>query len=194
MVLINVLSKFGLGNFVPPCCCHPQPGDLIEFDRKLYSHWALYIGEDQVVHVSGESYDIANEGVTVRQSSLEEVAGDSLLRVNNKEVPAKERGLKALETRKIITNARRCVGKVVVHNMLSNNAEHFVTLWRYGVGWSDQVNLMVFSRVALVPEPAGVTDSTVTHTHARSYAKNPRIQKSGFFGENTANPGARFPL
>ncbi len=136
---INVPSKFGLGNFVPPCCCHPQPGDLIEIDRKLYSHWALYIGEDQVVHVSGESYDIAYEGVTVRQSSLEEVAGDSLLRINNKDVPAKERGLKALEPRKIIANARRCVGKVVVHNMLSNNAEHFVTLWRYGVGWSDQV-------------------------------------------------------
>ncbi|CAF4777974.1 unnamed protein product [Rotaria sp. Silwood2] len=35
-----------------------EPGDLIEFNRGRYSHWAVYIGDRQVIHRWGE-----NDGV-----------------------------------------------------------------------------------------------------------------------------------
>lgn len=31
----------------------PQPGDLIEISRKVYMHWAVYVGEGYVVHLVG---------------------------------------------------------------------------------------------------------------------------------------------
>ena len=134
------VTQFGLGNFVPPALISPVPGDLIEFDRTLYSHWAVYIGEgQQVIHVSGENSDIASRNVQARQSLLSEVAKDSLVRINNKAVPAKDRKLKAFDAKKIVANARKCLGKTVLYDMLTSNAEHYVTLWRYGKAWSDQV-------------------------------------------------------
>ncbi len=135
----NKRIQFGLGNFVSPSCINPKPGDLIELDRKLYSHWALYVGDGQVIHVSGESSDIATENVFVRQSSLHDVAGESLVRINNKTVPAKERKLRALDARRIVAHARRSLGRSVQYDMIRCNAEHHVTLWRYGKAWSDQV-------------------------------------------------------
>ena len=137
------VTQFGLGNFVPPSFISPVPGDLLEFDRKLYSHWAVYIGDgQQVIHVSGRTSDISSKDVQVRLSTLAEVAKDSLVRINNKTVPAKDRKLKALEPRKIVANARKCLGKTVLYDMLTSNAEHYVTLWRYGKAWSDQVIIL----------------------------------------------------
>lgn len=134
------VTQIGLGNFVPPSCLYPSPGDLVEFDRKLYSHWAVFVGDGQVIHVSGEKSDIASRNVEVRQSSLAQVAGESHVRINNKSVPAKDRKLKPFEPRKIISNAKKCLGKTLLYDMFKNNAEHYVTLWRYGKAWSDQVN------------------------------------------------------
>lgn len=31
----------------------PQPGDLIEISRALWSHWAVYVGDGYVVHLPG---------------------------------------------------------------------------------------------------------------------------------------------
>ena len=75
----------------------------------------------------------------VRQSSLVQVAGESHIRINNKSVPAKDRKLKPFEPRKITANAKKCLGKTVAYDMFRNNAEHYVTMWRYGKAWSDQV-------------------------------------------------------
>ncbi|RLV62120.1 hypothetical protein DV515_00019653 [Chloebia gouldiae] len=31
---------------------HPNPGDLIEIKRRLYTQWALYVGDGYVIHVT----------------------------------------------------------------------------------------------------------------------------------------------
>ncbi|WAR04919.1 PLAT3-like protein, partial [Mya arenaria] len=31
-----------------------QPGDLVEFDRGMYSHWAVYKGKGRVIHLAGD--------------------------------------------------------------------------------------------------------------------------------------------
>lgn len=33
----------------------PKPGDLIEIFRGIYQHWAIYVGDDYVVHLAPPS-------------------------------------------------------------------------------------------------------------------------------------------
>lgn len=136
-------ESYGLGDFVTASDLKPQPGDLVEIDRTLYSHWALCVGNNQAIHVQGlnkNQIDIPLSGsATVKIGKLIEVCGASPVRVNNKDVPAKERGLKALPSDKVISASKKLVGKTVNYNLLSRNCEHFVTEWKYGKAWSDQV-------------------------------------------------------
>lgn len=116
-------------------------GDIIEIDRLLFSHWAVYIGDGRVIHVcnfktSSPEFQTSSEIV---EEDLKVVAGPSLVRVNNKEVPAMQRNLSSLHPKLIVENAKKCVHEKVSHNVMSLTAEHFVTSCRYGVGWSDQV-------------------------------------------------------
>ena len=119
----------------------PSSGDLIEIDRVIYSDWALYYGNDDVVIVSCEDGKISEQTAEVTLLSLEDFANDSPVRVNNKEVPARTRGLSPLPINDILENASRLIGQKVRYNYLTKNSEHYVTEWRFGHGWSDQVSL-----------------------------------------------------
>ena len=131
-----------LRNFVSPQHLRVQPeqGDLIEIDRKLYSHWAVYVGDGNVVHLSGKQSDIPTDGIAcVQLSTLSNMAKGCVVRVNNKRVPAKERGLLPLPAQVVVDNARKQLGQTFKYDVFSQNSEHYVTLWKYGKGWSDQV-------------------------------------------------------
>lgn len=114
-------------------------GDIVEIDRIIYSHWVLYIGGDDVVHVAGPDSDIPSSQASVIKCKLRDVAGSSLVRINNKLVPARERGFASLPCDVTVSRARGMVGTIVTHNLMTRNSEHFVTSWKYGVCWSDQV-------------------------------------------------------
>ncbi|XP_053389135.1 phospholipase A and acyltransferase 3-like [Mercenaria mercenaria] len=68
-------------------------GDLIEFDRAMgtYSHWAVYVGNGDVIHLSsdpdaGGKFNFAadiNSGNSVRKDKLRSVAGTSDTYRNN---------------------------------------------------------------------------------------------------------------
>jgi hypothetical protein len=112
-----------------------DPGDLLEIDRKLYVHWAVYIGNGEVVHLPESP-----EGTTVvERCSLQAVAQDDVVRVNNKQVHAREKDLTELPSDEVVKRAIECVGQSVPYNIVTSNGEHFVTKLKYGVGWSDQV-------------------------------------------------------
>ncbi|CAE1282929.1 unnamed protein product [Acanthosepion pharaonis] len=134
----------GLRSFCRPADLQVELGDLIEIDRTIYTHWGLYVGDGEIVHVSGPKSDISSSESFVRRSFLKEVAGDCLVRVNNKEVPAKERGLECLTLEEILSRSLNSVGQSVPYNFLTKNVEHYVTEWRYGVGWSDQTKIFDF--------------------------------------------------
>ena len=70
---------------------------------------------------------------------LAELTGGVLVRVNNKRVPAKNRGVTSLKPKTIIQNVSKLIGKNVEYNILTRNSEHYVTEWKYGISWSDQV-------------------------------------------------------
>lgn len=127
-----------------------EAGDLLEFNRGVYSHWAVYIGGHEVVHltglnrrrnqndtrgnfftISGIKYDTA----AVRRESVWNVVRGSRVRVNNdtcRECPVRRVG-------DIIMTALKYAerGEIRYH-MLRNNCEHFATYCRYDRAFSRQ--------------------------------------------------------
>lgn len=119
----------------------PVVGDLLEIDRCLYFHWAIYVGGGEVVHIVGEDgEDLPDSDVAVvRRDKLVNVVGSDKVRINNKEIRAKDRGLTPLDTDQVLANVRSMVGSKVEYNLLTQNVEHYLTEWKYGTSWSDQV-------------------------------------------------------
>ncbi|NXQ39068.1 HRSL1 enzyme, partial [Catharus fuscescens] len=123
--------------------CKPQPGDLIEIDRPLYQHWALYIGDGYVVHVtdqgapfiSGSIASVTTKKAKVKKELLTKVVGNDKWRVNNKY----DRSRTPFPVKEIIRRAERQIGREVEYDVLWNNCEHFVTKLRYGVELCQQV-------------------------------------------------------
>ena len=64
-----------IGPFVPADKLKAEFGDLIEIQRGLYSHWALYTSEGMVIHVTGPDGDIAATEAECRKNTILEVAG-----------------------------------------------------------------------------------------------------------------------
>uniref|UniRef100_A0A674HT37 LRAT domain-containing protein n=1 Tax=Taeniopygia guttata TaxID=59729 RepID=A0A674HT37_TAEGU len=122
--------------------CKPQPGDLIEIDRTGYQHWALYVGDGYVIHVTDEgatsltlsSSSIRATTAKVKKQLLKDVVGNDNWRVNNKY----DHYYTPFPVKKIIQHAEQWVGRVVPYDVLNKNCEHFVTMLRYGEGVSDQ--------------------------------------------------------
>ncbi|XP_054156511.1 phospholipase A and acyltransferase 2-like [Oppia nitens] len=136
---INQL-RLQLGSYRLASELTPELADIIEIDRMLYTHWAIYVGDGQVVDVVGDDdNDLPdNEEAIVRRSLLTDVAGDNYCRVNNKEVPVKERCLQPLPADLVVKEANAMVGSTVDYNLLTRNCEHYLTQWKYGQPWSDQ--------------------------------------------------------
>ncbi|XP_041331565.1 phospholipase A and acyltransferase 1-like [Pyrgilauda ruficollis] len=121
----------------------PQPGDLIEIKRsRFYQHWALYVGDEYVIHVTDEgatsitlsSSSIRSTRAKVKKEPLQNVVENDEWRVNNKY----DRSRTPRPVEEIIQRAEEWVGKEVPYNVLTRNCEHFVTELRYGEGVSEQ--------------------------------------------------------
>ncbi|XP_076015684.1 phospholipase A and acyltransferase 4-like isoform X2 [Genypterus blacodes] len=127
-----------------------MPGDLIEIDRVRFKHWAVCIGNGEVVHLVA-LIDVTNamtdtEG-EVRREHLKDVCGKSFWRVNN------DQGLqnKPRTAAQIVQDALSWVGETVTYNLTTYNCEHFATQMRYGRAVSQQkVTLQVVDGVKKV--------------------------------------------
>uniref|UniRef100_A0A8C3QVA7 LRAT domain-containing protein n=1 Tax=Cyanoderma ruficeps TaxID=181631 RepID=A0A8C3QVA7_9PASS len=124
---------------------HPQPGDLIEIDRPVYQHWALYVGDGYVINTyeGAPSLLVSTTSIFTRKAKvkkrlLKEVVGNNKWRVNNKY----DRSRTPLPVWEIIQCAERCVDREVPYDVLGSNCEHFVTELRYGEGVSGQVRVV----------------------------------------------------
>ncbi|NXU42427.1 HRSL1 enzyme, partial [Drymodes brunneopygia] len=124
---------------------YPKPGDLIEIKRRGYQHWALYMGNGYVIHVttidensppvSAGSVTLVTKRAKVKKELLTKVAGNDDWDIKNMydfyrtPFPMEE----------IIRRAERWIDKEVPYRLLRKNCEHFVTMLRYGEGVSTQV-------------------------------------------------------
>uniref|UniRef100_UPI00358FD02E phospholipase A and acyltransferase 1-like n=1 Tax=Myxine glutinosa TaxID=7769 RepID=UPI00358FD02E len=137
---------------------NPEPGDLIEISRPGYQHWAIYIGNGDVVHLTGNGVGLASSSAssgsvfsgtpTVKKDKLKIVVGVHRYRINNKY----DHRYEPLPAKVIVERALSRVGQDISFSVLSNNCEHFVTLLRYGRPVSQQADRGVEAMsAALVP-------------------------------------------
>ncbi|XP_062596047.1 phospholipase A and acyltransferase 2-like [Saccostrea cucullata] len=128
-----------------------RAGDLLEFNRGWYSHWAVYIGNEEVVHLGG----IDNDGINgtlksnhvfticgktfnkavVKKENFWKVVFDSKVEINN----TKDKKCRPKPAHEIVREALSKLGEIG-YNVLWNNCEHFAAFCRYGVNWSEQAN------------------------------------------------------
>ncbi|XP_066299079.1 phospholipase A and acyltransferase 3-like [Branchiostoma lanceolatum] len=128
-----------------------EEGDLLEFPRSPYSHWAVYVGGQRVIHLSGENDGISDglgnpaKGASISGKMFDkaqimedwfwDVVGDSMVKINNY-----QDGNKIVPSRwEIVERARSRLGEEG-YNVLWKNCEHFATWCRYGEEKSQQVN------------------------------------------------------
>ncbi|NXF13777.1 HRSL1 enzyme, partial [Smithornis capensis] len=123
-----------------------KPGDLIEIKRSIYQHWALYLGDGYVIHLTTldgdasprfvNSPSVARKKAVARKQLLKDVVGNDYWHVNNKY----DSRWTPLPVEEIIQHAESHIDQEVTYFLLGNNCEHFVTTLRYGEGFSGQVS------------------------------------------------------
>ncbi|CAG5115504.1 unnamed protein product [Candidula unifasciata] len=141
-------------------------GDLIEFPRGAYSHWAVYIGNGRVVHLAGEDNDGVDACVKPEHmftvcgakfgkakvciDDFWKVAAGSKARKNN----TKDDKWRPLNPEEVVRNALEKLG-TVGYNLIFSNCEHFAKWCRYGIAKSDQVEQVMTG--AMVGIATGLT-------------------------------------
>jgi len=129
-------------------------GDLVEFKRGLYSHWGVFVGDEQIVHLAGEDNDGIDANIEARhvltvsghrldkacvcKTQFWSVVGNDKALIQND----KDHKWKPLPQHEIVENALKKIGKVG-YNLLYENCEHFAKWCRYGIEKSDQVESVV---------------------------------------------------
>nr|XP_057941965.1 phospholipase A and acyltransferase 4-like [Doryrhamphus excisus]XP_057941966.1 phospholipase A and acyltransferase 4-like [Doryrhamphus excisus]XP_057941967.1 phospholipase A and acyltransferase 4-like [Doryrhamphus excisus] len=154
----------------------PELGDMIEISRGTYQHWALYVGNNCVVHLTrpGKSSELntnryfCRDMAVVLMDKLQEVVGDNYYRVNN----LLDRSYKPRPVRDIVKEALAEVGKVLRYYILSANCEHFVTKLRYGSAMSRQVQRLFFMG------PVGWVTAGILALTGASTSSTPRSNKA----------------
>ncbi|XP_019116183.1 HRAS-like suppressor 3 [Larimichthys crocea] len=122
-----------------------KPGDLIQIFRGTYTHWAVYIGGDEVVHLIPPCSDsdmfnnllmlVDSPKATVRRQKIWDVVRSNRFRVNN----LLDDEYEPRQRRVIVREACSLVGWEMPYCLATNNCEHFVTKLRYGKPESRQV-------------------------------------------------------
>jgi HRAS-like suppressor 3 len=125
--------------------------DIIEIRRSGYNHYAIYVGNGYVLHLSHE-YNLLetvfeNRIGRISRELLTDVTGKDICRVNNKKRSAKRRELEPRELREIKGYLDALENSTIEYNIYSNNCEHIVTQWKFGKAFSDQVQLFVMGCV-----------------------------------------------
>ncbi|XP_074548587.1 uncharacterized protein LOC141806806 [Halichoeres trimaculatus] len=119
-----------------------KPGDLIEFFRLGYRHWAVYVGNDEVVGLTspnegdGVIRNLINGQALVKRESLWSVMGDDDCKVNN----LWDDECEPFAPEVIVGKTLEKEGQVMSYSLLSHNCEHFSTELRYGEAKSKQVH------------------------------------------------------
>ncbi|XP_061164499.1 phospholipase A and acyltransferase 2-like [Saccostrea echinata] len=128
-----------------------RKGDLLEFLRGWYLHWAVYVGNKEVVHLAGIDDDGVNGNsnpshvlsicgkkfnkAVVKRESFWKVVQDSKAKINND----KDRKCRPRPAHQIAEEAFKKIGEID-YNVFWKNCEHFAAFCRYGVNWSVQAN------------------------------------------------------
>lgn len=144
-----------------------NPGDLIEIDRGNYNHWVMFANKCQITgthwcfHVTTTDGDFEKRrammsfvgsvraAASIRKHKLKDIIEDndtgkpSQARINNKLAEAMKKKCAPRPIKKVIEHLEEQKDQTVQYNLKNLNCEHYVTTWKYGAGWSRQVENIV---------------------------------------------------
>ncbi|XP_034419595.1 phospholipase A and acyltransferase 4-like [Cyclopterus lumpus] len=135
-----------------------KPGDLIEIFRGQYQHWAVYIGGNEVVHLTTPNTDcdscssgnmlMALESciAQVKRDKIWDVVCDDRFEINN----LLDDKYEPRDRHVIVREACRMVDLEMKYSAFTWNCEHFVTVLRYGRPESRQVKNAVDVGAAVI--------------------------------------------
>ncbi len=152
-----------------------RPGDVVGVNRGIYEHYAVYIGDDQVIHYSGTGRDMGTD-IRIRQASFSDfVRGNEnyyiLFFEDNIHAPRKiHRHPILLGDDDYLTNQRICneserftlyseeetVERAKArlnekaYNLVLNNCEHFAIWCKTGLSSSFQVERVSINSLRLL--------------------------------------------
>lgn len=104
-------------------------GTHVYVSRKLYTHHGIWLGNDQIVHYTGEPGDVKNAEIAV--TSAEAFLKGGILKVRNYPSP--------FPPAEIVARALIRLGEKR-YNLLWNNCEHFAVWARLGQPKSQQID------------------------------------------------------
>lgn len=133
----------------------PETGSLLRIRRKYgYYHYGIYIGNDQVIHFSGDNSDSVNNShlVSIRQDHLNNfIRGDNLEYLPPIYSPFK--------TKEIISRAEQFKGSKTFfdnpYNFVTNNCEHFARYIFYGK--KDCTQVKTLARILAIATALGAS-------------------------------------
>ena len=137
-----------------------QSGDIIGVKRFLYSHYAVYTGDNKVIHYSGEKGDFIGKK-TVRWGTMEEFLDGKkeffeLVFPEEHNKPDKEKRYEIQNTvyklyspEETVERAKSRLGEDK-YNLALNNCEHFAIWCKTGISESYQVKRVLTGAVKIV--------------------------------------------
>lgn len=137
-----------------------QAGDIIGVKRFLYSHYAVYVGDNTVIHYSGEKGDFVGKK-TVRYGTMNEFLDGKkeffeLVFPQKHQKPDKEARYetqsityKLYSPEETVLRAKSRIGEDK-YNLALNNCEHFAIWCKTGVSESYQVKRVLSGVVKIV--------------------------------------------
>lgn len=124
-----------------------KPGDLVQYRRDLYSHWAVYAGHDKVIHLHGNTEGrFSGVGVLSSNFGLAEVKIDHFWDIlqnsyayrNN----SRDSELTPLTSNEIVFRAYSKIGSDF-YDLFTYNCEHFANWCRYDLPISEQTTRII---------------------------------------------------
>ena len=132
------MSKYGL-----------QVGDLVEFDRIVYEHWAVYVGDNKIVH-----YKKVNEDGEIVHEDIDSYMNECFVLFRH--AKKKKMGIinRIVHESTIFSGkqvAERALNKVGMkgYNLLFKNCKHFAKWCKYDVPICEQVENKVEKSLVL---------------------------------------------
>lgn len=128
-----------------------KPGDLIEINRGLFSHWVMFVSKCKNSGMHWCFHAVANDDnawsgsmmsseAVIRKDRLEDIMEEhDSARINNKIEEAKRNECVHRPIDVVVNNLEKQKDKTVRYSLVELNCEHYVTMWKYGSGWSRQV-------------------------------------------------------
>ena len=159
---------------------HLEPGDIIGIKRYggAYEHYAVYIGNDRVIHYAGEGGDFSDR-ISIHEAPMEEflkddksffvlefpesygkpskhysVAASVFAPYKNTPDMLKTKEYRLYSPEETVKRAKSRLGETK-YNLLFGNCEHFAIWCKTGISESHQVNAVLRAIYPLVVEIVG---------------------------------------